>query len=100
MTMVEISTVSSEGLEPLIAILKEKICQQMADAPSPLITRARHREAFLHAQSALTRFSTEAPLELMCEELRVAAQQIGKITGKITADDLLDVVFRRFCIGK
>jgi tRNA modification GTPase len=36
----------------------------------------------------------------MGEELRVAAQAIGKITGKITTDDLLDVVFSRFCIGK
>ncbi len=97
---VAISASTGEGLEQLIALLKERIREQVANAPSPLITRARHRDAFLHAHLALTRFSTQAPLELMCEELRVAAQSIGKITGKITTDDLLDVVFRRFCIGK
>lgn len=95
-----VSASTGEGLDRLIALLKDRIRDQVANAPSPLITRARHRDAFVHALAALTRFSTEAPLELMCEELRMASQNIGKITGKITTDDLLDVVFRRFCIGK
>lgn len=95
-----ISAQSGEGMERLIALLRERIAEKMADAPSPLITRARHRDAFRQARAALARFSTEAPLEIMGEELREAARAIGKITGKITTDDLLDVVFRRFCIGK
>ena len=52
------------------------------------------------ALAALTRFDIAAPLELCCEELRVAATSIGKITGKIWVDDILDLVFSRFCIGK
>ena len=95
-----ISTASGDGIDKLIAMLKERIAVLVDNAPSPLITRARHRDAFSHALAALTRFSTDTPLELMGEELRVAAHAIGKITGKITTDDLLDVVFRRFCIGK
>lgn len=95
-----ISASQGSGLDRLLDQLKQLIAERMANAPSPLITRARHREAFRQSLDALTRFTTDLPLELMGEELRAAAQAIGKITGKITTDDLLDVVFRRFCIGK
>ena len=87
-------------MEALIAALKEKISQHMDYAASPLITRARHRAALVEALAALTRFDPHAPLELACEELRLAAAAIGKITGKIWVDDVLDLVFSRFCIGK
>jgi tRNA modification GTPase len=40
------------------------------------------------------------PLELFAEELREAQQALGAITGEFTADDLLGVIFSRFCIGK
>jgi len=40
------------------------------------------------------------PLELVAEELRLAQQHLAKITGEFTPDDLLDYVFREFCIGK
>lgn len=95
-----VSAETGDNMDHLIALLKDRIAELVANAPSPLITRHRHREAFTEALAALARFSTELPLELMGEELRTAAQHIGKITGKITTDDLLDVVFRRFCIGK
>jgi tRNA modification GTPase len=95
-----ISSTTGENFDRFFALLKERVAALVEDRPSPLITRARHRDAFTHALAALNRFDTKCPLELMCEELRVAAQQIGKITGKITTDDLLDVVFSRFCIGK
>lgn len=65
-----------------------------------IITRARHRSALEAALSDLTRLKLDAPLELTCEELRRAAASVGKITGKIAVDDILDVVFKSFCIGK
>jgi len=39
-------------------------------------------------------------LELFAEELRLAQQALGAITGEFTADDLLGEIFSRFCIGK
>jgi tRNA modification GTPase len=72
----------------------------MEHVGTPLITRARHRESWQRALTHLQRFNTHTPLELMCEELRIAATAIGRITGKIAVDDLLDVIFSRFCIGK
>ncbi len=97
-----ISTLSGEGIDHLITLLRDRLRDLIPGGASaaPVITRARHRAAFTHALAALERFTTDAGLELMCEELRHAAQEIGKITGKITTDDLLDVVFSRFCIGK
>jgi len=95
-----ISTQTGEGMEALIAALKETIAQHMEHVASPLITRARHRAALAEALAALSRFDAHAPLELSCEELRLAAASIGKITGKIWVDDILDLVFSRFCIGK
>lgn len=95
-----ISTETGDGIEQLIATLREKILNEIGEAPSPLITRARHRESLERALLALTRFSTDTPLELQCEELRIASHAVGKITGKIDVEDVLDVVFSTFCIGK
>jgi tRNA modification GTPase len=95
-----ISTQTGEGIPELIEAIKNKILNEMGEAPSPLITRTRHREALQKARDALDRFSLNTPLELQCEELRIAAQAIGKITGKIDVEDVLDVVFSTFCIGK
>ncbi len=95
-----ISTRDGAGLAALIARLKEEVAARMEHATHPLITRARHRESLGHAREALLRFRPDMPLELACAELRHAAQEIGKITGKIAVDDVLDLVFSRFCIGK
>ena len=69
------------------------------------LARERHlvalKEAALHLQAAAVHLSTlPPPLELFAEELRNAQHALGKITGEFTADDLLGVIFSRFCIGK
>ena len=69
------------------------------------IARERHLRALAEAQShvATARAVVESPfpaLELFAEELRLAQQALGEITGEFTADDLLGVIFSRFCIGK
>ena len=97
---IAISTTTGEGIPQLLAALGEMVATRMDSIASPLITRARHRAALKEALSSLLRFRPDAPLELTCEELRFAASAIGKITGKIWVDDVLDLVFSRFCIGK
>jgi tRNA modification GTPase len=69
------------------------------------IARARHLEALRRAQSFLDEAGAElassAPaLELFAESLREAQEALSSITGEFTADDLLGVIFSRFCIGK
>lgn len=66
-----------------------------------ILARARHLEALAAADFHLTRASEELRrLELCAEELRLAQEALGAITGKFTADDLLGEIFSRFCIGK
>ncbi|KAI1793014.1 tRNA modification GTPase TrmE [Ganoderma leucocontextum] len=68
----------------------------------PLITHSRHRAHLENALQFLDAF-LDTPLEdvvFAAEELRYAAQAIGKISGLIDVEDILDAVFRDFCIGK
>jgi tRNA modification GTPase len=95
-----ISTLTGHGLDALIETIRAQLVARMESVPSPLITRARHREALAEAQRALQGWTLDLPLELACEHLRLAASALGKITGKIWVDDVLDLVFSRFCIGK
>ncbi|KAK0467892.1 tRNA modification GTPase TrmE [Desarmillaria tabescens] len=72
------------------------------DSQAPLITHARHRAHLETALEFLKAF-LETPSEevvLGAEELRYAAQAIGKVSGLIDVEDILDSVFRDFCIGK
>ena len=73
-----------------------------AQSESPPLTRARHREALLEARDALLRAlaAPDAQPELMAEDVRLALRSIGRITGRVDVEDLLDVIFRDFCIGK
>ncbi|KAH9894153.1 tRNA modification GTPase TrmE [Cubamyces lactineus] len=71
-------------------------------AEEPLITHARHRTHLENALQFLDAFLQTPPEDvvLAAEELRYAAQAIGKISGLIDVEDILDAVFRDFCIGK
>lgn len=95
-----VSAETGEGIEQLITTIRQWLDEKFTALPSPLITQSRHREALADALAALERFSSELPIEIQCEELRHAAFAIAKITGKIEVDDILDLVFSSFCIGK
>jgi tRNA modification GTPase len=97
--LLAISAHTGEGLESLINAIKQRI-DAISGRSSVLITRARHRQHLALALQCLYKAQSPLPLELRCEELRLAAREIGKITGKIAVDELLDVVFSTFCIGK
>lgn len=95
-----LSAKTGEGFDGFLTALKQQVSDFFSSAEAPVITRARHRELLTQAHAALKRFSPSAPLELACENLRIAAKAVGKITGKIEVDELLDVIFKQFCIGK
>ena len=64
------------------------------------MARARHLAALNAAGAHLATAETLQAFELMAEELRLAQNELGRITGEITADDLLGEIFSRFCVGK
>ncbi len=96
---IALSATTGEGVETLLALIESRIVSGFS-GEGAMITRARHRALLMEAMRHLERFFTVPEVELKCEELRIAAHSIGKITGKIAIDDVLDVVFREFCIGK
>ncbi|HWA03203.1 MAG TPA: GTPase, partial [Rhizomicrobium sp.] len=101
-TDMAVSARTSEGMDALLQLLTERAAEALPAAESPLITRERHRAAVsacLEAVRAAVR-GTEMPLELRAESLRQAADSLARITGRIDVEDLLDVIFRDFCIGK
>ena len=98
----EISALVGEGVSALLARL-ELYARDYFRAESGLITRERHRKALESAKNALSRALAEDPVgreDIIAEELRTAAQTLGRLTGRIDVEDILDVIFRDFCIGK
>ena len=101
-----LSVRTGQGLDRLLLRLSELVaerCRVGGDGPAP--TRARHREALTRTVDALERFllrdnAEHIGAELEAEDLRLAARELGRITGRVDVEDLLDVIFRDFCIGK
>jgi tRNA modification GTPase len=95
-----VSVSRDEGIDRLFDLLEEKAAGLMEGTGAPPLTRARHRLALEEAAAALGRVF-EAPLpELAAEDLRLAVRAVGRITGRVDVEEMLDVVFRDFCIGK
>ena len=65
-----------------------------------LISRRRYREALQNVINYLEDFNFDKEIELTAEDIRLAAREIGKITGRIEVDEILDKIFGSFCIGK
>ena len=95
-----ISAKTGQGLEQLIAALVKKAQALIGGREGVSLTRARHRIALEEGQAALKRSLSAALPELMAEDLRLAARALGRITGRVDVEDLLDVIFKDFCIGK
>ncbi len=100
-----LSAKTGEGLQALRQRLLELAGWQAGAEGGVFIARQRHLEALArageHLQAAEAHLGPpSAALDLLAEELRLAQLALGEITGEFTADDLLGVIFSRFCIGK
>ncbi len=98
-----LSALTGAGFEPLLTALAEKAKATLAPGKSTLITRERHRRALEDTLAALRRALARPVAEredLLAEELRIAARTLGQLTGRVDVEDILDVIFRDFCIGK
>ncbi|MBT4040744.1 MAG: tRNA uridine-5-carboxymethylaminomethyl(34) synthesis GTPase MnmE [Rhodospirillales bacterium] len=95
-----ISVQSGEGVEGLIDQLEDKIAARWGQAEGAIITRARHREALTECAEHLQRTLGAAGSELWAEDLRLSMRALGRVVGQVGVEDVLDVIFSEFCIGK
>jgi len=96
---IPVSALTGEGLPKLIAALSSRVARSY-DGTAPALTRARHRQALETALAGLRRSLAADLPELRAEDLRLAWRSLGRITGRVDVEDLLDVIFRDFCLGK
>ncbi len=95
-----VSARTGVGLRDLEQRLTAFSADRLAVGSAPSLTRARHRAALDECRTALER-ALIAPLpELAAEDIRLASRALGRITGRVDVEDLLDIIFRDFCIGK
>ncbi len=101
--VIRISATTKAGIEELCQYLKEKMGYQMA-GESGFTARQRHIDALNAAKryldQGLYQLMESGAGELLAEDLRMAQQHLGEITGQFTSDDLLGKIFSSFCIGK
>ncbi|MCK9918414.1 tRNA uridine-5-carboxymethylaminomethyl(34) synthesis GTPase MnmE [Microbacteriaceae bacterium K1510] len=96
-----VSAETGEGIDSLLKALADFAAEFLTGAESGLITRERHRLVLGQAYAALKRaLSLGSQEDLLAEELRTAAAAVGRLTGRVDVEDVLDVIFRDFCIGK
>jgi len=95
-----VSALTGSGLDQLLAALTAFVQETLGAAEPALVTRQRHREALGQTAQALDRAAEANGEDIIAEELRLAARALGRLTGRVDVEDILDVIFRDFCIGK
>ncbi len=102
---IALSARTGDGLDALRQRLLQVVGWQAGAGDGVFIARQRHLQALAaaaaHLEAASAQLARAVPLlELLAEELRLAQNALSEITGEFSADDLLGVIFARFCIGK
>ncbi len=97
-----VSAKTGEGIDRLAALIASKAREALGTATAPAPTQERHRLHLLRTQKYIDAFlhGSEAQLELRAEDLRLAATELGRLTGRIDPEEVLGQIFGRFCIGK
>ena len=94
-----VSALTGAGLEELRRALLEA-AGWSSRGESVFLARERHLRSLAAARAHLEAAAAQAQWEFFAEDLRLAQQALGEITGRVSADDLLGEIFSRFCIGK
>jgi len=96
-----VSSRTGEGLDRLCDRITAFLAAELEPGEAPLISRSRHRSALGSCRAAIAAAGRPGSAdEIRAEELRRATDALGRITGRVDVEDLLDVIFREFCIGK
>ena len=97
------SVKKNKNIDKLIKKIKEKLSKKFLFNNSVLITRERHRLKLNECLEEIDNFlrkDQKKDLELAAEDLRMATRHLGSIVGKVDIEEILDSIFKDFCIGK
>jgi tRNA modification GTPase len=97
---IKISAKTNDGLDALLKTLTAKVSTLFTPRNGPSLTRERHRLALEETVTSLERSLAATLPELAAEDLRLSLRSLGAITGTIHVEEILDRVFKDFCIGK
>lgn len=97
---IAVSAKSGFGLDRLRARIEAELERRFTSGGMAAPTRERHQDGLRACLAALRRLEQAGEIELAAEELRAAAQALGRITGRVDVESLLDVIFAEFCLGK
>lgn len=95
-----ISLRSGEGLEEMITAVTMKVGEMVGMREGVTLTRTRHRLGLEDCMVGLDQVGEGGEVELRAEDLRRAIRALGKITGKVGVEEVLEAIFRDFCVGK
>jgi tRNA modification GTPase len=97
-----ISALTGQGIEALVSEIASRAAVFFADAGSAGLGTERQRSVAGEAIDAIDRAlaATDQPEEFMAEDIRIALRSVGRITGRVDVEDVLDEVFSRLCVGK
>jgi len=97
-----ISAVTGEGVDALVTALVDYARDYFGGGEAALVSRTRHRALLIETTEALERAGQRAGEgdEIVAEELRIAIHALGRLLGRVDVEEILDSIFREFCIGK
>ena len=94
-----ISAKTGAGIDVLLEKIGRRVENALSMREEPSLTRVRHRQALEECAEALDSALKAPEIELTAEDLRMAMRSVGRITGQVQIEELLDIIFRDFCIG-
>jgi tRNA modification GTPase len=95
-----VSALTGEGIDVMIGAVEQAVASRFDVQGTPALTRVRHRTALEECCRSLRRAAKAEGAERVAEDLRLAARAVGRVTGRVDVEEILDVIFRDFCIGK
>ncbi|MEM8920836.1 MAG: tRNA uridine-5-carboxymethylaminomethyl(34) synthesis GTPase MnmE [Pseudomonadota bacterium] len=100
----DVSALTGDGLDGLVEALTGRVVERLSSDAPPIVTRERHRNLLSagldHINRALIALDRNMGVELASEDVRLATRALGRVTGTVDVEDLLDRIFSEFCVGK
>ncbi len=101
---IPISVKTGARMDKLLKTIEARVVKKLEATAPASITRIRHRQALEEGLEALKRFEghdiKDTDPAILAEDIRLAARALGRVTGRVEVEDILDKIFSRFCIGK